>query len=224
MKKAVDAINQSKEPFNQPGELFGSDTKRKKIRYVKALPPERPAAGSGPGNERPTVRRSFDGTGDDLGVIETRSVVSSEENQPAPIKRRALVGSFAAVRAARLVHQHTIDFWGDAGVIAHVVGQPKPDLSDNDASQMYQDFLLFSYLPKQMTPTRQEFINLVTPSKAVVNIQGRLSNMGIESPPRIADTETEDDSTTLTNDVPFAENLGLFCHSGTFADRPIVTR
>lgn len=230
MNKTVDSVNQPNQRFNEQGELFDSDHKRQKIRYLKALPPERPAAGSGPGNERPTVRRSFDSNAEEIAAAAAgnpqniRGYISSDENIEKPIKRRPLVGNFSAVRAARVLHQHAIDFWGEAGVIPYVVGQARPDPSSNDASQTYQDFLLFSYLPKPMQPTRQEFLNLITPSKAVVTIQDRLTSMGIETPRVLIDAEANDDTPLISAAPPFAENLGSFCRNGVFAQQPFVTR
>jgi len=227
-----DQVNVPGKDFNQPGSLFDSDRIQKHIDYKKQMKDEAPVGGSAPRVDRPTVRRDFTNDAqqikDEFFQQHQRGSISSEEGlQTIPLQYRNLVGNFAAVRSARILHEHAIQFWTKPGILETFTASPKVDPTTDQATQMYQDFLLFNYLPTRMSPTRQQFIEMITPSKSTSFARLHLADMGIaisqnQAPSQDAlrrlETTSSDDTPVLSALPPFSETLSMFCKNGAFAN------
>lgn len=220
MSRPPDPIHIPGKPFNQPGSLFDSDEVPQKVRFLTPLPQEVPTPGSSSGDLRPRVRRRFANTEQEVrDLTEEASITEITAEEP---RFRALIGNFSAVRAARVAHQHYIRFW-TGGVLDQVTKSQDPDLSEDRLEQMYNDFLLFSYLPPSMTPSRDEFKRMVQPGKYPTYVQNHLIDIGIAivgprpvpTVPTVTDVDGNDD--ILPTPGAFSETLSGFCKGGVFA-------
>jgi len=226
-----DPINVPQKDFNEPGSLFDSDRIQEHIDYKKQMRQESPVGGSAPRVDRPTVRRDFTNDvkqiQDEFFATHQRGAISSQEGiRTIPLQYRNLIGNFAAVRGARILHQYAIDFWRKPGILESIVPSKAVNPTDSQIVQMYEDFLLFNYLPLAMTPTRAQFSEMVVPSKAVAYVRDHLADMGIRigtNPAPVSNfivsVNTNPDNTpVLTAAPPFSERLSLFCKNGVFAN------
>ncbi len=208
-----DFIDRPKRTMNQPTELFNNNNPPPAQHVVQRV--QAPSAPSSPlVAERPRIRRTFGSTPEEIRAETPTQIVDTS----VFTARKQLTGSFAAVRAARTLHQYLVDFWDSAGVIDTVVGQVEADPTQDQLDQMYDDFLLFSYLPSVMTPSKPTFIDMATPSKRAAVVQADLPNMGINT--KVA--QTQSDTTIQDQEViviialptppPYAERLTSFCN------------
>jgi len=215
----ADRINELTHLFNT--DLFNrSYTKVKKVIYT-AMPQDAPTPGAAPSNQPAKIRRDFASVAEDTIV---------EVQKPPGVYKRPVIGNFSAVRAARILHQHQVGFWTDLGVVELVAEPLQPDPSPDDTEQMYQDFLLFNYPPLARTPTKTDFVDMVTSSKTAVVLKDRLPQMGIVTggkvQPRLNDhltnpSEADSDPTPfLPVQPPFAESL----KGNPFSRQPLLSR
>lgn len=189
----ADQINVGKQVFNEPGELFDSDASPRVVRYLQQLRPERSV---------------FEG------------IIPNEPPDPTPVEaeasipRTAAVGSFSGVRAARIMHQHRIGFWSFGDILPYVSQSQQSDPTEDEIDQMYGDFLLFSYLPNGMTPSRAEFGEMAKPSKREAFLRSRLADLGVLFD-LAADVENAVTAAVPQQIIPapppFAERLSTFC-------------
>lgn len=186
--------------FNAPGQLFNSDDPVSSgvRRYVQALPPD-------PGTETPTVTRPKRFT--TFGPQQPREVAEAD---PVP-HVQPVVGCMAAVRAARIAHQHRNQVWGRDVLIGLVAASDTPDPTPDQIEQMYSDLQLFTYLPSNMLPSRTEFEDMVRPQRRQALVESRLTDLGIAvqaqpvSTPLLVDEEVANDE-LLPAQVPFSES------------------
>jgi hypothetical protein len=129
------------------------------------------------------------------------------------------------VRAARLAHQYRVDFWGDSSAIA-TLGSDRGDPSEVLLDQAYNDFILFSYLPAQLMPTKAAFREMSRPSARLAVIRDSLPSMGINTAaenPRVQQTiESYDDPSNLpliNAPPPYSETMGSLCANALFKNR-----
>ena len=189
----ADQINVGKQVFNEPGELFDSDTSPRVVRYLQQLRPDRSAI---------------------EGIVPNEPPDPTPRDTEDPIPRTSAVGSFSGVRAARIMHQHRIGFWTFGDVLPYVAQSQQADPTEDEIDQMYDDLLLFNYLPNSMTPTRAEFGEMTKPSKREAFIRSRLSELGV-----LLDQNAEVSNAVtaaapqqiIPAPPPFAERLSTFC-------------
>lgn len=196
-------------PFNDTGELWNDDDAKvvRPIRYLTPLDetqaPEQIVA------RRPRVLRDFAAVPEDLPVDRVY-------DGSVHVARETLVGSFAAVRAAKILQQYTIGFWSDAGIIETLTESQASDPSADDVATQYENFQTFSYLPASITPSQTEFADLVAPSKRPTNVRNSLSAMGLKVSNVNVDNvavfqDTANVGQTLPDPIPFANSLSTFC-------------
>jgi len=201
-------INVPQSPFNSPSRVYnGEGVEKKAFRYIK---PER--------NEtvdtttllptRPQVLTDFAAVASDL---DSDAFVVTDVTDTVP--RTPIVGTFAAIRARRILHQYRIGFWSTAGIIDQITASSESDPSQTDIDNNWNNFQLFSYLPSQLMPTKEQFADLITPSKNASNVRNSLPSMGINTtvvtnplPNAIAPA-----AASLPSQTPFASNLSQFC-------------
>lgn len=178
--------------FDAPGQPFNNRS-LPGYRFLKQLPPSGPANPTDLVPDGTQLRRNFD----------DYTPFASEAAPPAVFRRQTVVGNFSAVRAARILHQHAINFWTDPDIRAVLNNPPAPVYSDDVIQKLYQDFTLFNYLPAAMTPTQAEFTAIVQPG-------GNFDPLiGLE--PSVPPTEIVDDTPVLTSPPSFGEVLTTFC-------------
>lgn len=216
-----DAINEPNHPFNAGGAQFNGVFESTNRRVYKQLPDEAPHPGAAYNHRPARVRKDF--------VEPSRSVVYAEEgNTKASTKERKLFGNFSAVRAAKILHQHSIGFWTTLGALEYIAATSLPDPTQDEIDQMYRDFRLFNYLPLAMTPDAVAFANMVVPSKAAVIMRSNLPQMGIVTggviPPRLNDLLTnpsaDDTVSTLPVPPPYADSL----RGNPYSRQPLLSR
>lgn len=210
--RGPDQINERLSTFNDLGQLFNDNETKKNTSYsyLKQVFDSEELKSITKDAERPKILRDFSATESDLEAQPTVNDSTSD------VPRAPIYGSFAAVRALRMLHQYRVGFWGDSGIIETSVESQKPDPSTDDIVDMYTKFQLFNYLPPDITPTQEEFGDLVTPSKAAANVKNSLSLMGISTSTNIGDLNRfiNDNPVvipTLPDPYPFATNLSQFC-------------
>lgn len=198
MAKRVEYINQKDNTFDAPGKLFNANPP-----IVLRSPLTRlPSQGSGTEGivPPPKVRQTFD-----LERDLTPEIIS--DTPPPPPIMDSLIGSFAAVRSARILRQHQISLWGDLGL--SILTSPQgPDFTADQIDRMYTDFQLFNYLPAAMTPDRATFTAMIQPSQANSFIKDNLDNLAVLSAAPVPDVP---DEVSLPDPVPFADELTPFC-------------
>jgi hypothetical protein len=207
-----DQINERLTTFNEHGQLFNDNESKKNasVRYLKQIFDRETLPNITTDAGRPKIVRDFIATDDDITVSQTNTETQTE------VPRAPIYGSFAAVRALRMLHQYRIGFWGDSGIIETVTEAQKPDPSTDDIADMYAKFQLFSYLPEDISPTQEEFGDMVTPSKRAANVKNGLASMGINTSTDTGElSRFINDSPvvipTLPEPYPFATNLSQFC-------------
>lgn len=207
-----DQVNERLTTFNEVGQLWNDNEskKNKSYNYLRQVFDETTLPGITTDSSRPKILTDFVATPGDL---EAQGII---DDSTADVPREPIYGSFAAVRALRTLHQYRVGFWGDSGLIETLTASPKADPTSDDITNMYSKFLLFSYLPEEMTPSQEEFGDLVTPSKQAANVRNALTLMGIASV--TSDNNQErffNDNPiippTLAKPYPFARNLSSFC-------------
>jgi hypothetical protein len=207
-------INVPTGPFNTPTRLYdGTQSNVPPIfSFLQRLPPANPLPPSPYPAGQPAVLTEFAAT--EVDAITGAAVVQAAIADP--VQRQPLSGSFAAVRAGRILHQYRIGFWSTAGIIDQTVASNAADPTADQIATAYQNFLAFSYLPPALTPSSDEFADLITPSKNAQNVLNALPSMGINTtivtnpvPDAITDTTAVD--TVLPPNTPFANNLSQFC-------------
>ena len=211
MARPPDQINERTTTFNESGQLWNDNQSNltKSFSYLRQVFDETQLPNIAPDATRPKVLTDFSAIESDV----SSSSVTSDTTDDVP--RTPIYGSFAAVRALRLLHQHRIGFWGESGIVETISARNGTDPSSADIQNKYQTFLLFSYLPDELTPTQEEFGDLITPSKMPANIRNALPNMGITVVTTSRDPEfagaNGDITTILPDPHPFADNLSSFC-------------
>src|SRR5271170_2865169 len=207
-------INVPAAPFNTPDHLYdGTQSNVPPIfSFLQRLPPANPLPPSPYPAGQPAVLTDFAATEMDAitGAVLIQSALAD------PIQRQPLAGSFAAVRAGRVLHQYRIGFWSTAGIIDQAVTSSSSDPTADQITAAYQNFLVFSYLPPALTPSAEQFADLITPSKNAQNVLNALTSMGINTtvitnpvPDTVVDTTVV--NTTLPPNTPFANNISQFC-------------
>jgi hypothetical protein len=142
---------------------------------------------------------------------------------PIPTAFRPISGPFSGIRAVRILEQHRAQFWDKDGVVGSVYPSGRPDPTKTEVDAMYQNFLLFTYLPKPLVPSASEFSDLVSPSKVVTTIQNNLVNLGIDNSGSIPEPVTRlslqdiqnaavgSRGATEPNLKPYAGQIGFLC-------------
>jgi hypothetical protein len=206
-----DQIDVDQSVFNEDGQLWNDNNSAVIVprRYLVPIDDTKQLPGIVKDNGRETVLRDFAAVPSDLPSEKV-------SDGRVDIARMPVTGSFSAVRAARVLHQHQIKFWSDSGVIDSTTATNKADPSSDDINTMYARFLAFNYLPPSMTPSIDEFTTLVAPSKAPQNVKNALPNMGINISPASKTNQAFVQSTVsapvqLPGNVPFANSLSSFC-------------
>lgn len=206
-------INAPQTPFNNPGQLFNglNPAVPPVFNFVQRTPPDPYSVRQfGQSSPVPVVLTTLAATPADVAAS---PVTAAETTDTVP--RQPITGSFAAVRALRILHQYRVAFWSDAGIIDQYVASNAADPTQAEIDTAYAQFLVFSYLPPALTPSAQEFGDLITPSKTAANVKNALPSMGINvtvvtNPvPTTADNPTT--TATLPALTPFANNLSQFC-------------
>lgn len=193
MQKSSGYIDASARVFNAPGQLFNI-FEQQRHKYLKQLPITGPTNPPDLIPDGTAVRRNFD----DFVPFVTESL------PPPVIKRQAVVGSFSAVRAARILHQYLVNFWSDPDILL-ALNNPAPLVYSADTlTQMYADFLLFNYLPAKMTPTQQQFTEIVQPNGIFEQPLGL-------TPAAVVPEDVLNEA-TLPPPIPFGESLTPFCN------------
>ena len=198
------------------GSLWGSNTTRRAHTFAQSIP--RP--------QQPDARPPAPGVVTNLNAsIENGRVTTKAPPEP---ERRVFDGPTCAVRAARLAHQYRVDFWGDSSAIA-TLGSDRGDPSEAALEQAYQDFVLFSYLPSQLMPTKAAFRDMSRPSARASIIREALPAMGINTTATTQQTpqtiETYDDPSNLpliTAPPPYSETMGSLCANALFKNNVSV--
>jgi hypothetical protein len=195
--------------FDPPGTVFnGTGPVREPHHYVRRVPEE--AGRSSKPAWAPSVRTSFANAGD---------VTAPQVNAgaPKPPAYEALTGSFSGVRAAQSLRQHQIDFWGESAIVEHVMAAPGADPSSTQIDQMYSDLQLFSYMPADMLPSKEEFADQVTPSRAAAAARMQLVTAGIITNNNWSQPQPATEPTPMiTASPPFADKLTDWCASRSF--------
>lgn len=202
-----DLINSQQHGWNEPGELFNEDQPTPKVfRYLRARP-ENIDASPYPSQEERAKKTTFV----DPDVNERIKVTDD-----APVQRTALVGNYAAVRAAQVAHQHRVGFWDSEGVVGFIGRASAPNPSDDQLDQMWEDLQLFSYLPPELMPSEDQFKQYAKPQDRVGVIRNNLGNLGLrDSSPNTADLDDRNgslDNEPLIPPPPAFSEFGLsFC-------------
>lgn len=204
-----DQVNAPQTSFNEEQQLYNgvNPANAPVYRYLTRVPTDL-VDPSGIQRVGPRVLTDLVATSSDT---KTTTKTVSKLNDTVP--RQPITGSFAAVRAVRILHQYRIGFWSDAGIIEQVASSNASDPSQAQIDDSYNKFQVFSYLPAAITPTAQEFGDLITPSKNANNVKNALSRMGINTTvvTNPVPTLVSPDAATLPDPVPFANNLSQFC-------------
>jgi hypothetical protein len=196
MADIINVVNRG--VFNAPGQLFNSDEPIQggPQRYLRALPDEQGSAV--PVAPRPKRFTTLDGK-------QPAEIAEAD----APILSVPVVGCLAAVRAARITHQHREKVWGPDSMVGLVAQTSAADPTPAQLDQMYSDLELFSYLPAQMRPTRAEFEDLARPQRRATVVQTSLAKAGVvisrEPVQRPVLDDPTSDEALLPAQVPFSE-------------------
>jgi len=194
-----DDIN-SLSTYNNPGELFGSDVVRRVRRVIPAEP-----------------REVFGSSSDDFDTAD-----QSPPEPELPLQRVELAGSFSLLRAARVAHQHRVEFWESNRVLPAIGGSSAPDPSTASLEEQFNDMILNSYLPPSLTPSRAEFEIMSSPTRRLEYLQTLVARL---VPPPDDNSATGDvapvrERARLTP-PPFAETVQSKCNQySLFFRRP----
>ncbi len=202
-------INVPGAPFNTPQHVYnGEGVEAKSFRFLIPLPPQDfNAAIATPAG--PQVLTDFAAIPSD---VQSNAFVVNDVQDTVP--RTPVTGSFSAVRARRILHQYRIGFWSDAGIIDQLTASNAADPTQDQIDTNWANFQLFSYLPDALMPTKEQFSDLITPSKNATNVLDALPLMGINTsvvtnpvPTVVAPAAPA----SLPDPTPFASNLSQFC-------------
>lgn len=205
-----DQVNAPQTSFNEELQLYNgvNPPTPKSYNFITRKPDNGIAA---PG-QIPTATRKvltdLNATASDTTTLKT---VTADSEQ---IPRQPITGSFAAVRALRVLHQHRIGFWSEAGIIDQFAASKSADPTPEQINDAYNIFQVFSYLPSAIAPSAQVFADLITPSKSASNVKNALERMGIRTAIVTNPVPTlvvAPAAATLPDNVPFASNLSQFC-------------
>lgn len=196
--------------FDPQGLVFnGVGPVREPRTYVRRVPDE--AGLSSKPAWAPKVRTSFANEGD---------VTAAPVSAGAPAQQvsyEQLTGSFAGVRAAQVLRQHQIDFWGASGIVEYAMASPGSDPSQAQVDQMYDDLQLFSYLPGDMLPSKEDFAAQVTPSRCAAAARMQLVTAGIITNNTWSTPQPATEPTPMiTASPPFADKLTDWCAARSF--------
>lgn len=198
------------------GSLWGSNTPSRIRTFAPSVP--RP--------QQPDPRPPSPGVVTDLNASVSNGRVSTVA--PPEPERRVVEGPVSSVRAARLAHQYRIGFWGDSSAIA-TLGSDRGDPSEAALDQAYDDFVLFSYLPAPLMPTKAAFRDMSRPTARAAVIREALPAMGINTTATQAQVpqtiETYDNPSNLpiiTAPPPYSETMGSLCANALFKNKVIV--
>jgi hypothetical protein len=202
-------INSTSTPFNTSTRVYnGEAVEVKSYTYLTAQPTPIDPTTAIPA--RPSVLTDFGAVASDLA---STKVVANDVLDNVP--RSAIIGSFAAIRARRILHQYRIAFWEDSGIIDQKTSSTAADPTQADIDANWNNFQLFSYLPDELSISKQTFADYITPSKNSANVRDSLANMGINTnftanpAPLVSNTAAI--VSTLPSQTPFASNLSQFC-------------
>lgn len=202
-------INSDSTSFNTPTRVYNGDAVDVKS-YKYLTPQTTPIDTTTAVPPRPAILTDFGAIASDLA---STTVVANDVLDTVP--RSAIVGSFAAIRARRILHQYRIAFWSDSGIIDQQTASTAADPTQADIDENWKNFQLFSYLPDQLSISKQTFADYLTPSKNAANVRDSLSRMGINtdftSNPAPLVSNTAAIVSTLPSQTPFASNLSQFC-------------
>lgn len=202
-------INVASSSFNTPARVYNGDAVGAKA-YTYLTPEQAPIDPSVSVPARPSVLTTFSAVASDLA---STAIVATDVLDTVP--RLPILGSFAAVRARRILHLYRIAFWADSGIIDQQTESTAADPTQADIDASWDNFQLFSYLPDQLSLSKQTFSEYVTPSKNAANVRDSLTNMGINTSfttnpaPLVSNTTAV--VSTLPSQTPFASNLSQFC-------------
>jgi hypothetical protein len=215
--------------FNTETELFGSNELPRGKSVVKRYSGSNYVAGAtGAPASTGRVQRQIGSTKKDF-VPETREVTTSED--PAPVERDVFAGTYGTTRAARVLHQYDIDFWGSTGVMGYATKSTQPQMSEDEVTQKYNDFVAFSYLPQTLLPSKELFRDLVNPQSRTAAMPALLLAAGVITSPTnttglIGQTDLGGVEDLPTVPPPFASNLQSSCGADSYFARssgPVYT-
>lgn len=202
-------INVAAAPFNTPTRVFNGDAVEVKA-YTYLTPQPIFIDPSTAIPSRPSVLTNFSAVASDLS---STTVIANDLRDTVP--RSAIIGSFAAIRARRILHQYRIAFWSDSGIIDQQTASTAADPTQADIDENWKNFQLFSYLPDQLSISKQTFSDYITPSKNAANVKDSLASMGINTSftpnPAPLVSNTTAIVSSLPSQTPFASNLSQFC-------------
>ena len=170
--------------FNAPGDLIGPDAvganqRAKPSRilspmYVPQQVTER---------ESDTAEVLTLLPGEDAAILTAAEGAPTTDNPDPDAQEITLMlnGSFSAVQAAFVLHQHRIAFWDPAAYPAYLGADATSDPSETEIDSQYTDFLLFCYLPETLRPTRDEFGQMSRPSARPAFLAARLTRAGVHT-------------------------------------------
>lgn len=201
-----DHINNLDHTWNLEGELWNEDNPKPIVRrFLQPIDDSFDHEELNPKAKRPT--------NDTRVLLDPAAAEKILAAQESPVRRTLLVGSYSAIRAARVAHQHRVGFWDEEGVIGYLGSSSTPDPSEDDIDQLYEDLQLFSYLPPALLPSREEFGDLAKPQKRTAVLRSRLPDLGLVL---TIDNRASAD-TDVTNrplipaQAPFIDNVSTFC-------------
>lgn len=200
-------VNVPESPFNSPSRVYnGEGVEAKAYRFVTRMPAS--ISGQLPTPTSPRVLTEFAAVAEDLS---SDAIVVTDVTDTVP--RTPIVGSFAAIRARRILHQYRISFWDDSGIVDQLTASSEADPSQATIDTNWNNFQLFSYLPSPLMPTQEQFADLITPSKNAANVRDSLAKMGIYTAvvTNPAPVFILPPATSLPGQTPFASNLSQFC-------------
>lgn len=192
----ADGVNTNQ--FNAPSELFGSNRALPEApkKYLQPIAQEDVGVDDRPKNPY--------GEG---GRV--------EQEQQVRLGRRTLVGSFSAVRAARVLHQNMEEMWAADGLTSVLAATASADPSADEISQMYDDLILFSDLPPALTPSREDVEDWFRPRRREAVVHNSLPNVGVKGYVEdvALETATPDNVVLLAPPAPFSSTQLSTCEA-----------
>lgn len=165
---------------------------------------------------RPRVLTTLPGQ-EPVVPVDTRGQ-SNADGKPDTAPAIPLGGSFSAVRAARIAHQYRVGFWDPAtGIVDKIANtnENEADPNPDDIDAQYEDFLLFCYLPVQLQPTKEQFSDLISPTRRSAYVARSVTAVGVAGDTGVAPASLSDLGTTanplLPTVNPFASRVSAFC-------------
>jgi hypothetical protein len=215
--------------FNTETELFGSNDLPRSRSVVKRYSSNSSLQGtSGAPVTTGRVQRQIGSTKSDF-IPDTREKVTSQD--PDPIEHDVYAGTFTTTRAARVIHQYDIDFWGTTGVMGYATRSTQPQMSEDEITEKYNDFVAFSYVPQNLLPSKELFRDLVNPQSRTAAMPALLLAAGLVTSPTntaglIGQTDLGGVEALPSIPPPFASNLQSSCGADSYFARstgPVYT-